>query len=74
MDKDIVKAVIRVLGKEKKKRLQIVRETGYEDGGHIGATLFQLGRMGILQHKRPYYWVKPAWYGRLSNCPDKDGQ
>lgn len=74
LEKDIVKAIIKVLGKERKKRVQIVNETQYEDGGHIGAALIRLKHIGILQHKRPYYWVNPAWYGRLSNYPDKDGQ
>lgn len=74
LDKDIVKAIARVLGKNKKKRLQIVKETAYQNGGHIGETLTRLKRKGILKHERPYYWVNPKFYNDLGICPDKDGQ
>lgn len=74
LDKDIVQDIIRVLGKEKKKRVQIVKETQYGDGGYIGSTLSELKRAGILKHKLPHYWVNPAYYERLGICPDKDGQ
>jgi hypothetical protein len=74
LERDITKTIISVLGKERKKRSQIVNETEYYEGGYMGATLSELKRFGILQHATPYYSVNPAYYKRLGICPDKDGQ
>ncbi len=74
LDKDIVKAIIKALGKNKLKRMQLVCNMTYYDGGHIGSTLFKLKQKNILLHDRPFYRVNPAWYKRLNICPDKDRQ
>ena len=74
LDKDIVRAIVKVLSRGKKKRVQIVAETQYDNGGYMGSTLYKLKRVGILKHTLPYYWVNPAYYKRLGICPDKDGQ
>jgi ribosomal protein S6E (S10) len=74
LEKDIVQNIIRALGTRSLKRAQLAIDTGYEDAGHLGATLTQLKRDKILINERPFFRLNPEWYGRLGICPDKDGQ
>jgi hypothetical protein len=62
LDQDVVKCIVRTLGRDKKTRAEIVAASGYADGGHVAGALVHLKREKLLNHERPYYWIRPELY------------